>query len=174
MLAPALYGGGGSAGIAAHLSIGAAGCGEGPLVAVLGGLAPLGRPQSQPQWPDFRGLPIMRRSTPWGVHCKEKGMQGIIRAGVLVLAALGAQSASAACYYVYSGSHQLLYRSVVSPVDLAQPLSASVPALGPGLALVFTQSDSGCEGTLDMLQAYRSSKAASKAATKVPTQGARR
>lgn len=84
----------------------------------------------------------------------------------LLVLALGAQSASAACYYVYSSSHQLLYRSVVPPVDLAQPLSASVPALGPGLALIFTQSDSGCDGTLDMLQSYRSSKAAAKAPAK--------
>ena len=97
-------------------------------------------------------------------------MQGIVRTVVLALAALGAQSASAACYYVYSSSNQLLYRSQVSPVDLSLPLSESVPLLGPGLALVFTESNGGCDGTLDTLQAYRSSKAAAKA----PAKGSRR
>lgn len=85
---------------------------------------------------------------------------------VLVILAFGAQSASAACYYVYSSSNQLLYRSQETPVDLSLPLSESVSKLGPGLSLVFTESDSACDGKLDMLQNYRSSKAASKAVAK--------
>lgn len=86
----------------------------------------------------------------------------IARTVALIVLAWGAQSASAACYYVYSSSQQLLYRSQTAPVDLARPLSETVPALGPGLALVFTPSDGGCDGTLDMLQSYRTSKAATK------------
>ena len=90
----------------------------------------------------------------------------IARAVAVVVLAWGAQSASAACYYVYSSSQQLLYRSQAAPVDLALPLHETVPQLGPGLSLVFTQSNSGCYGTLDMLQSYRSSQAARKVSVK--------
>lgn len=86
----------------------------------------------------------------------------MVRTALLLLAALGAQSASATCYFVYSKNHQLLYRSMVAPVDLALPLHETVSALGPELALVFTASHDSCDGTLNMLESYRSSMAASK------------
>lgn len=87
----------------------------------------------------------------------------VARTLLMALLVLGTQSVSAACYYVYSNSNQLLYRSQEAPVDLSLPLSESVSKLGPGLSLIFTQSDSACDGKLDMLQNYRSSKAATKA-----------
>ena len=86
----------------------------------------------------------------------------IVRTLAFAAMALGAQAASANCYYVYSSTQQMLYRSQISPVDLAKPLHETVPALGPGLSLVFTANDSNCHGTLDMLQSYRTSKAATK------------
>lgn len=84
------------------------------------------------------------------------------RTVVGIILALCAQSSFATCYFVYSKSHQLLYRSIKPPVDLALPLHQTVPALGPELALVFTSSHNGCEGSLDMLKNYRSSDAASR------------
>ena len=59
-------------------------------------------------------------------------------------ASLLADSASANCYMVYARD-TLLYHSTQSPVDLAPPLSATVPArFGPDATMMFTSDSTYC------------------------------
>jgi hypothetical protein len=52
--------------------------------------------------------------------------------------------AAASCFLVYSPSGELVYRSVVSPVDLSVPLSRGLAARYPNHQLVMVNDESNC------------------------------
>ncbi len=74
-------------------------------------------------------------------------------AGALGSAAvLFAPQVFANCYEVYGPDHQLLYRSMRSPVDLSKQLHQTVPLVKSGATMVFTASGQGCEIEFNRLQ----------------------
>ena len=52
--------------------------------------------------------------------------------------------AAASCFLVYAPSGELVYRSVVSPVDLSVPLSRGLAARYPNHQLVMVNDESNC------------------------------
>ena len=71
---------------------------------------------------------------------------------VLVLSACAvAQAASAACYFVYSPSNELIYRSNKSPVDLSLPLHMTVPKLSPGATMLFSLDEYNCATEVNLI-----------------------
>ena len=64
----------------------------------------------------------------------------------LVAAALGGAApwAAASCFLVYSPSGELVYRSVVPPVDLSVPLSRGLAARYPNHQLIMVNDESNC------------------------------
>jgi hypothetical protein len=70
-------------------------------------------------------------------------MLRVIGALAVVLAGSGVQATT--CYAVYSPDNRLIWRSDVSPVDLARPLSDTVRKVFPaGSALTFADADASC------------------------------
>ncbi|WP_034388066.1 hypothetical protein [Comamonas composti] len=74
-----------------------------------------------------------------------------LRLAALGTAAMLAQTASAACFYVYAQDQELIYRSNRSPVDLSLPLHQTVDRLFPGSRLVFTLDEFNCATEVDLL-----------------------
>ena len=74
-----------------------------------------------------------------------------LRATLLLSACALAQAASAACYFVYSPSNELIYRSNRSPVDLSLPLHMTVPKLSPGATLLFSLDEYNCATEVNLI-----------------------
>ena len=74
-----------------------------------------------------------------------------LRATLLLSACALAQAASAACYFVYSPSNELIYRSNRSPVDLSLPLHLTVPQLSPGATMQFTLDEYNCATEVNLI-----------------------
>jgi hypothetical protein len=71
------------------------------------------------------------------------GMFRVMGVLAVALAASGGQATT--CYAVYSPDNRLIWRSDVSPVDLARPLSDTVRKVFPaGSALTFADADASC------------------------------
>jgi hypothetical protein len=64
-------------------------------------------------------------------------------AGALCLAGLPTV-ASASCFYVFSAQNQLVYRSILSPVDLSRPISEGMKGRFSGGHLTMTPDETGC------------------------------
>jgi hypothetical protein len=64
----------------------------------------------------------------------------------LVAAVLGGAApwAAASCFLVYAPSGELVYRSVVPPVDLSVPLSKGLAARYPNHQLIMVNDESNC------------------------------
>lgn len=52
--------------------------------------------------------------------------------------------ASANCYFVFSPKNELVYRSVVSPVDLSKPISSGIRARFNAAHLTMIPDETGC------------------------------
>lgn len=71
------------------------------------------------------------------------GMLRVMGVLAVVLAGSGVQATT--CYAVYSPDNRLIWRSDVSPVDLARPLSDTIgKVFPPGSALTFADADASC------------------------------
>lgn len=88
-------------------------------------------------------------------------MSTFSRAAAIGLAALFAQSAMASCYIVYGPKQDVVYRSPLPPVDMSRQIHETLPQLAPGLTLVFSPSDTGCEVTVNKLPVAGASSRAS-------------
>jgi hypothetical protein len=56
--------------------------------------------------------------------------------------------ASASCFFVYGPSNQLVYRSVISPIDLSRPISDGLRSRFSGGHLVMIPDEDGCPDLL--------------------------
>lgn len=81
----------------------------------------------------------------------------------LSLSAASVGTASAACYMVYSGAKQVIYRSQTPPVDMSRPLHQTIPLVAPGGSMVFALDNVGCELELNRLPDPASLQARSNA-----------
>lgn len=74
-----------------------------------------------------------------------------LRAAAVLATCAAAQMASAACYYIYSPSNELIYRSNRTPVDLTYQLHSTVPAVYPGARMVFTLDEFNCATEVNLI-----------------------
>ena len=79
----------------------------------------------------------------------------LLRAAAVLAACAAAQTASAACYYLYAPDNELIYRSNRTPVDLSYQLGDTVPSLYPGARLVFTLDEFNCATEVNLLPERR-------------------
>ncbi len=82
-------------------------------------------------------------------------------AALAVLALTASSWAQAACYTVYSGKNEVLYRSAVPPVDLSKPLHQTQGQLPAGARLVFTPNNDVCVTEVNELPGAQSLKSTS-------------
>ena len=75
----------------------------------------------------------------------------ILRAAAVLAACAAAQTASAACYYLYAPDNELIYRSNRSPVDLSLPLHMTVPKLSPGATMFFSLDEYNCATEVNLI-----------------------
>ncbi|MBV8248928.1 MAG: hypothetical protein JO200_10815 [Comamonas sp.] len=75
----------------------------------------------------------------------------VLRATLVLSACALAQAASAACYFVYAPSNELIYRSNRSPVDLSLPLHMTVPRLSPGATMYFSLDEFNCATEVNLI-----------------------
>lgn len=75
----------------------------------------------------------------------------VMRAALVLSACALAQAASAACYFVYTPSNELIYRSNVAPVDLSLPLHLTVPQLSPGARMFFSLDEYNCATEVNLI-----------------------
>ena len=78
-------------------------------------------------------------------------MKTLLPVTLVMLCAAVHPAAQAACYMVLDAKEQVVYRAPLPPVNMAQPLHATVPALVPGGKMVFWPSDAGCESEIHNL-----------------------
>ena len=77
---------------------------------------------------------------------------------VVVAGSLFSQGALAACYVVYGPTHQVIYRSTQSPVDLSYQLHETVPKVVPGGTMVFTLDNGDCDFEVNQLAQHAQPK----------------
>ena len=82
-------------------------------------------------------------------------------AAVAVLALTTSAWSQAACYTVYGAKNDVVYRSVVSPVDLSKPLHQTQGQLPKGSRLVFTPNNDVCVTEVNELPGAKSLKSTS-------------
>jgi|GEM_PF-6809890 len=73
-------------------------------------------------------------------------LQRCARIAAAVAACGAAQGAFAACYHVYTADGVLVYRSTITPVDMAAPLHETLPEIEDGAHMVFTLDMFDCAG----------------------------
>lgn len=75
-------------------------------------------------------------------------------AAAALVAACFSQTASAACYVVYSPAKEIIYRSPEPPVDMSYQIHEVLPRVAPGSTLVFTLDNHGCDLRINELPRF--------------------
>ncbi|CAN7309605.1 hypothetical protein LJR118_001667 [Acidovorax sp. LjRoot118] len=75
-------------------------------------------------------------------------------AAAALVAACFSQTASAACYVVYSPAKEIIYRAPEPPVDMSFQVHEVLPRVAPGSTLVFTLDNYGCDLRINELPRF--------------------
>ena len=101
---------------------------------------------------------MLRDLLPSPLQKQEGGFMTVLqclRAAAVLATCAAAQMASAACYYVYSPSNELIYRSNRTPVDLTYQLHNTLPSVYPGARMVFTLDEFNCATEVNLIAERR-------------------
>ena len=93
------------------------------------------------------------------------------KASVIAVLALTASAwAQAACYTVYNGKNEVIYRSTMPPVDMSKQLHQTQSELPAGSRVVFTPNNTVCVAEVNELPGKKAAVNKSSSANTVTDQ----